>query len=126
MMSTKGHGPQSPANEGAKISETPTQSVDSQGGLGGNATCDCSQRLSPGLLERTVTGDTTVSGPFTAAQPTRGATPCVVGPPPTVPQGPSAKTLRRRLKKQAKACRVAGTSTQPVPSTNLVLPEPSF
>jgi len=43
MMSTKGHGPQSPANEGAKISETPTQSVDSQGGLGGNATCDRSQ-----------------------------------------------------------------------------------
>jgi len=92
-MSTKGHGPQSPANEGAKISGTPTQSVDSQGRLGGNATCDRSQRLSPGPLERTVTGDTTVSGPFTAAQPTTGTTPCVGGPPPTVPLGPSEKTL---------------------------------
>jgi len=99
MMSTKGHGPQSLANEGAKISGTPTQSVDSQGGLGGNATHDGSQRLSPGPLERTVTGDTTVSGPFMVAQPTRGTTPCVGGPPPTVPQGPSAKTLRRREKK---------------------------
>ena len=75
-MSTKGHGPQSLANEGAKISGTPTQSVDSQGRLGGNATCDHSQRLLPGPLECTVTGDTTLSKPFTAVQPTRGATPC--------------------------------------------------
>ena len=123
MISIKGHGHQSPAHEGVKISATPTQSADSQGRLGGNATCDGSQRLSPGPLERTVTGDTTVSGLFTAAQPTRGTTPCVGGPPPTVPQGPSAKTFRRRAKKQAKACNVAGTSTQPVPSTSLQLPD---
>jgi len=123
-MSTKGHGPQSPANEGAKISGTPTQSVDSQDGLGGNATHDGSQRLSPGPLKRTVTGETTVSGPFMVAQPTRGATPCVGGPPPTVPQGPSAKTLRRREKKRAKACIVAGTSSQPELSTSLQIPDP--
>ena len=124
MISIKGHGHQSPANEGAKISATPTQSVDSQGGLGGNVTCDRSQRLSPGPLERTVTGDTTVSGLFTAAQPTRGTTPCVGGPPPTVPEGPSAKTFRRRAKKQAKACIVAGTSSQPELSTSLHIPDP--
>jgi len=119
MMSTKGHGPQSLANEGAKISGTPTQSVDSQGGLGGNATCDHSQRLPPGPLERTVTGDTTVSGPFMAAQPTRGTTLCVGGPPPTVPQGPSAKTLRRREKKGLFSCwdlYPAGTVDQPADS----------
>ena len=58
-----------------------------------------------------------LSGPSTAAQSTRGDTPCVGGPPPTVPLGPSPK-------KQAKACKVAGTSTQLEPSTSLQPPGP--
>jgi len=122
-MSTSGHGPQSPAKQGAKISGIPTQSVVSQGELRGNATCDRSQRLSLGPLERTATGDITVFGPSTAAQSTRGATPCVGGPPPTVPLGPRVP-LGPSPKKQAKACKVARTSTQLEPSTSLQPPDP--
>jgi len=41
-----------------------------------------------------------------------------------VPLRPSSKTLKQRAKKQAKACKVAGISTQAVPPTSLQLPDP--
>jgi len=123
MTSTKGHGPQSPANKGAKISGTPTQSVDSQGGLGGKATCDRSQRLSPGPLECTctVTGDSTVSA-FMAAQPTRGTTPCVVDLHRRCPKDRLQRPFDEGKRNEPRL--VAGTSTQPELSTSLQIPDP--
>jgi len=50
-------GPQYPASEGAKIS---VQSVETQGVMRGQATCVIhrGEELSPGLLSRTATGET--------------------------------------------------------------------
>ena len=66
MMSTNKQGPQYPAKEGAIISGDPAQDVASQGVLGGLATCDRPQRLSPGSLGRSATGETTAEMSSTA------------------------------------------------------------
>ena len=50
-------GPQYPARGAAKITGDPVQGMRSQGALGGAATCEHSQELSPGLLELWTTGD---------------------------------------------------------------------
>ena len=82
----------------------------SQGALGGSATCEHSLALSLGLKELHATGDTTAPVPSMASQPTRRATPVVVGPPPSVPRGPSPpsrsrleRKLRARLAKYARS-----------------------
>ena len=50
MISQQETGPQYRAKGGAKISGDPVQGMRSQGALGGAATCEHSQELSPGLL----------------------------------------------------------------------------
>ena len=150
MTSTNKTGPQYPAKGGAKITGDPGQGVRSQGALGGSATCKHSLELSPGLQELHATGDTTAPVPSTASQPTRRATPVVVGPPPSVPQGPSPpsrsrreRKLRARLAKYAhsmteassqlelakpssqQATEPTGPSSQPTPSTSQGIPDPS-
>jgi len=151
MTSENKTGPQYPAKGGAKISGDPIQGVCSQGALGGAATCEHSQELSPGLLELSATGDTsasvptTASVPSTASQPLQKATPVVVGPPPSVPyKGPSPRSkrkLRARLKKFARSTGTSsqsesagspsqpiteetGTISQPTPSTSQGTPDP--
>ena len=104
-------GPQYPAQEGAVISGDPAQNVEPQGVLGGHVTCDRSQRLSPGPLDRSDTGETSAAMPSTAEKPSKRATPVEVGPPPSVPLGPSPKTLARREKQRAKRARQAGAQT---------------
>jgi len=70
-------------------------------------------RSLPGSLGRKATGETTTAMSSTASQPVRRATHVVVGPPPTVPMGPSAKALAQRAKKQAKKARqIAGAQPQ--------------
>ena len=66
--------------------------------LGGHATCDRSQRLSPGPLDRSAAGEITAAMQSMAAKPRKRATPVEVGPPPSVPLGPSPKTLARKEK----------------------------
>jgi len=123
-------GPQYPASEGAKISGEPVQSVETQGVMRGQATCVIhrGQELSPGLLSRRATGETSASQPTTALElhpairPIKGATPVMVGPPPTVPLGPSPKSLKKSAKRRARKALLlaeakAGDETPSQPQT---------
>jgi len=107
-------GPQYPAKGGAKISGDLVQGVSSQGALGGAATCEHSQELSPGLLELRTTGDSSASVPTTASVPSQRATPVVVGPQLRfllrVCLLDRGKKLRMRLAKHARE--TTGTSSQ--------------
>ena len=104
-----------------------------QGALGGAATYEHSQELSPGLLELSATGDfsasvlTTASVPSTASQPSKKATPVVVGPPPSVPlKGPSPrlkKKLRARLNKYACSTGTSSQSESAGPPSQLTMEE---
>ena len=128
MSSDNKTGPQYPAKGGAKITGDPVQGVRSQGALDGSATCGHSQELSPGLRESRATGDSTALVPSTASQPTRRATPVVVGDPPSAPLGPSPPSRSRRERKhrarlakfahltEASQLKPTETSSQPEPA----------
>jgi len=129
MSSEKKTGPQYPAKGGAKITGDPVQGVRSQGALGGLATCGHSQELSPGLRELCATGDSTAPVPSTASQPTRRATPVVVGDPPSAPLGPSPPSRSRRERKLrarlAKFARPTEASSQLEPTETSSQLEPA-
>jgi len=65
------------------------------------------QELSQGLLSRRATGETSASQSTTALEllpairPIKGATPVMVGPPPTVTLGPSPKSLKKSVKEMS-------------------------
>jgi len=147
MESLPCHGPQYPAQEGAVISRDPDRNVSTQSVPTANVTCVREQQLSPGLLPRQTTGDSSASTPTpsasqptTASQPVKRSTPVMVGPPPLVPSRPTPASLRRRERKRARKARLAlaGPShtqaesvqaqagpVQPVPSTSQQMMEVS-